>query len=156
MKNFRIHSIIFIYNMIQYWLYLSYYIYTSLVLIFLITGSLYLSIAFIQFSFHLATTNIIYFSLHFFLFEIKLTHIAHQFLLYIIVVQYFHPFQNDQQDKSSYPLSAYKDVTVIDYIFPCVFHTCDSFILKLEVCTSSSVSPTSFLPSLPANCFLCL
>ena len=58
------------------------------------------------------------------------------FLLHSIVVWYFYIFLNDHHDKSSYDLSPFKDINYWLYSPHCTFHTCDSFILQLNVCIS--------------------
>ena len=56
-------------------------------------------------------------------------------LIYDIVVQYFYTFKNNHHDKSKCHLSPYR-FNYWPSSLHCTFHTCDSFILQWEVCTS--------------------
>lgn len=109
------------------------------------------SIAFIQFSFPLVTTNIIYFFIYFFWNKIDpynplvlVTHHSDNISIHFKMITRM----------SSSPLSTAKMLQLWLY-FPWIFHTCDSFILK----TGSLYLHLSHLFlsfPLPANCLLCV
>ena len=95
----------------------------SLVFICLITGSLCLLTAFIQF--HLPPSspgnhNLISFPVSLFVCFWNIIDLC-QFLLHNIVIQYFYTFQNDLYNKSSYGMSPYKGVTQLLTIFPTLY-----------------------------------
>ena len=71
-----------------------------------------------------------------------------QFLLHNIVIQYFYIFQNDHQDKFSQDVSPHKNIMYLLTIFP-IWCISSSWILLLEVCTSQSPLPISFLSPSP-------
>ena len=93
---------------------------TSLVCIYLITGSLHMLTTFIQFPspspVSLITTNLICFPMTLFLRYNWPT--LCEFLVRDIVIQCFRPLQNDHNGKSSYHLSSHKDTRWLSTLLP--------------------------------------
>ena len=94
---------------------------TSLVLIYFITGSLYLVTTFrcpLSSPLPLVTTNLISYSMSLFGFEVLLTYST----MLVPITQHsdsiFLYIQNDHHNKSSCHLSPYKDITLLLTIFP--------------------------------------
>ena len=132
----------------------------SLAHIYLISGSLYLLTAFIQFTLFLFSTSDNHKSDFFLLFvrfesTIDLQHYVSS-SLHNIVIQHFYTFQNDRQDKFSYSMSLYKDMTVTDYIL----HTVHSipvtrffvFFLFKVFCKHGSLPELSLLSFSKCSC----
>ena len=134
---------------------------TSLVLIYLITESLYLLITFKGSCLcpSLITTNLVSFSG--FLWCGGMTDLQHcYFLLHNIVIWHFCTLQTDHQGTSLVTLDHHTKILHSHQLNSphCAFHTGDSFIWQLEVCSFYCLSSVSLFPLvssfLTATCLL--
>ena len=126
------------------------------VLLFLINGSLHLLTAFIQLaSPPLVTTNLISSTYVCLFLKCNWTIALWTFLL--IRESMFLCISQWSPCKSSYNISPKILHSYWLYSPQCSFHTHNSFISQMEICTSQSLSPRSFLqspPLLETNCLL--
>ena len=131
---------------------------TPLVLIYLISGSLYLLTVFLQFTISSPPrTSSNYKFIIFFYESVCLL------LRYIINLQHVSSYCTTQRFDISIHFKMLTTVSLVTsllpckdimhyclYFPPCTFHTRDSIILQMKVCTASSPSSISFFPMPPS------